>query len=244
MLNNLEFTAFCKKALKENTWYMWGDYGRLLTADTIKAKANQYPSHYPKSYQDELIAQIEKKGIGCDCTGLIKWFLWTNGDISTKPKYQSATDKAASGWYKAASVKGDISTLPEQPGLILWLSGHCGVYVGDGDVIECTKSQFGNGVVTTKVSDRKWVTWCECPYIEYMQNKDTHFDPKMITAKVKQNCPTYATINQRLQIGTVYECDAISYLGDIGDLALIIYPTTATKKVAFVDRNLIEIVKE
>ncbi len=244
MLNNLEFAAFCKSALKENTWYMWGDYGRLLTTETIKSKTNQYPSHYPKAYQDELIDQISKNGIGCDCTGLIKWFLWTNGDISAKPKYQSATDKSASGWYKAASVKGDISTLPERPGLILWLSGHCGIYVGNGEVIECTKSQFGNGVVTTKLSDRNWQTWCECPYIVYLQVKDEHFEPKTIPARVTKNCPAYASINRKLQIGTVFDSDAITYLGDFGDLALVVYPAAATKKAAFVDRNLIEIVKE
>ena len=72
-MTNKDLVAFCLKAKDKPIMYMWGDYGRPITEKTIAAKAKQYPSHYPQSYQDELRSKIDKGGIGCDCTGLINW---------------------------------------------------------------------------------------------------------------------------------------------------------------------------
>lgn len=143
-MTNKQFVEFCKAAIEKPVMYMWGDYGRTITEATIKAKAKQYPSHYDNAYQSELRKQIGK-GIGCDCTGLVKWFLWTGGDIEIPPKYDSSTDYSASGWYTVATIKGLIVTIPEKAGLILSYTGHCGVYIGNGEVIECTKGVMSIG---------------------------------------------------------------------------------------------------
>ena len=241
-MTNKEFTLFCKSALAKNTWYMWGEWGRPITTSTITSKAKQYPEHYTAAYQNELAAQISKGGIGCDCTGLIKWYLWTGGDIETMPKYSASTDRSASGWYRVAGVRGLIATMPEREGLILSFPGHCGVYIGDGQVIECTRGRFGNGVVQTKINDRKWKQWCECRYIEYIEDTK-HTEIVLVPARVKKDCPAYATANCKQVIGTIYKEDSIRYIGDYNaKLAIVLYPTAATVKIAFADRN--NIIKE
>lgn len=239
-MTNLEFVAFCKAALDKPVMYMWGDYGRPITESTVVAKAKQYPAHYDAKYQAELRKKIGT-GIGCDCTGLIKWFLWTGGDIEKAPKYTAETDNSASGWYNAAKVRGAIKTLPETPGLILSFPGHCGVYVGGGKVIECTKGAFGNGVVQTKLSDRKWEKWCECIYIDYTTEKPAEVTQTPLTGKpahVVKDCPTYSKLNKKqFPIGEVYAGETVVYLGDYGGLAAIIYQTSASEKIAFVDKS-------
>ena len=64
---------------------------------------------------------------------------------------------------------GDISTMPEIPGLMLWKSGHAGVYIGGGYAIEAMGTR--KGVVKTEVSDRGWQGWGKLPYINYLEEK-------------------------------------------------------------------------
>lgn len=244
-MTNLDLVNFCKLALAKNTWYMWGTYGtsqnkHFIDKDIIAAKAKQYPEHYTAAYQKELSEQISKGGIGCDCTGLIKWFLWTDGNIETPPKYDGSTDNSASGWYNKAKVRGLIDTIPEREGLIVSFSGHCGVYIGNGQVIECTKGQFGNGVVQTALKDRQWEKWCECINITYESEKPTEGQETASAdkyAKVVINCPTYSTLNRKQRIGEVYKGMTVNYLGDYGGLSIVIYPILGSEKLAFVDKE-------
>ena len=64
---------------------------------------------------------------------------------------------------------GDISTMPEVPGLMLWKSGHAGVYIGGGYAIEAMGTR--KGVVKTEVSGRGWQGWGKLPYINYLEEK-------------------------------------------------------------------------
>ena len=243
-MNNQAFIMFLKKALEKPVMYMWGDYGRIITESTIKAKAKQYPEHYDEAYQAELRKRIgrgsESRWIGCDCTGLIKWFLWTAGDIEKVPKYDAATDNTADGWYRSAKVRGEISSLPETPGLILSTPGHCGVYAGGSEVIECVKDVFGNGIITTRLSDRKWEHWCECANINYQQAEppeDNAGFPEVQyrAAHVIRDCPAYSTLNKKQKIGMVFKEDEILYLGSVAGMSAVIYPTSTTEKIAFID---------
>lgn len=240
-MTNTKFTRFCRSALSKAVMYMWGDYGRAITESTVAAKAKQYPAHYDAAYQAELRGKIGTH-YGCDCTGLIKWFLWTGGDVEKAPKYDGATDHSASGWYNAAKVRGDIKTIPlDRVGLIVSMPGHCGVYVGDGNVIECTKGAYGNGVVQTKLTDRNWEKWCECIYIDYITESPAEVTQTALTGKpahVVKDCPTYSKLNKKqFPIGEVYAGETVVYLGDYGGLAAIIYQTSASEKIAFVDKS-------
>ena len=55
--------------------------------------------------------------------------------------------------------------MPDTPGLAVWKSGHIGVYIGNGEVIEAMGTKYG--VVKTQLEGRGWTHWLEVPGIEY-----------------------------------------------------------------------------
>lgn len=151
---------------------MWGGYGKLVTNTLISQKKRQYPSHYPESKVKYLKSLVGKDYYSYDCSGLIKSY-WMS-DYGTEPvKYVKKYDKDAYGiTIGNASKKGKIKTLPEIPGVFLYMKGHCGVYVGSGKVIECTsnekisKKKCG-GVCISKLSDRPWTDWTMSKWLDY-----------------------------------------------------------------------------
>ena len=66
--------------------------------------------------------------------------------------------------------KGNMNTMPEIPGLLLWMDGHVGIYIGDGYAIEAMGTKYG--VVKTKVSGRGWQKWGKIPCIEYIEETE------------------------------------------------------------------------
>lgn len=162
---NIGLVEYAKKQLGNPYWY--GTFGQTGTESLLTYKAKQYPSYYSKTRQ-----QIAKeKHIGKrvhDCIGLMKGYIWSD-TADSEPKYNSAQDKSANGTYSAAKKKGNISTLPEVPGICLHKNGHVGIYIGNGEVIEARG--FDYGVVKTKLSERGWLHWFEYPYIDYITEK-------------------------------------------------------------------------
>lgn len=104
---------------------------------------------------------------GCaDCVGLIKGYLWWDEERQKAVYgFQGARDVGASGMFNAASTQGPISTLPEIPGALVWRSGHIGVYIGGGRVIEARG--FDYGIVETVLAQRDFTHWCLCPWVTY-----------------------------------------------------------------------------
>ncbi len=78
--------------------------------------------------------------------------------------------------YQAAKEKGSISSIPEIPGLAVWHSGHIGVYIGNGEVIEAMGTKYG--VVRTKLASRGWTHWLKIPYIKYEEEKSDKGEKK------------------------------------------------------------------
>lgn len=171
-LTNNQLAEFVKKKLGVKSAYMWGEFGRQITNSTINQKVTQYRAmestkkYYTNTRVAYLRSLVGKGYFGCDCTGLYKWFIWSENDRYT-PKYTKATDRNTVDMYNAATVKGDINTIPEIPGLIVYKYGHVGVYIGNGEVVECTLSSFGDGIVKTKLKDRDWTHWLKMPEITY-----------------------------------------------------------------------------
>ena len=165
---NLLLVAFAKNVQKLPTRYMWGTYGNKITESLISAKKKQYPN----SYSDGRVAKL-KNYVGCDCSGLIKWFLMTEGGKYLTPKYRSLYDLGTTGLYNKAPEKGKINTLPEIPGLAVYKKGHVGIYIGNGKVIECTLGSRGDGVVYSDLSAYGWTHWLKIPNITYVTEKKT-----------------------------------------------------------------------
>lgn len=155
---------------------MWGEFGRLVTNNTIDGKKKQYPSHYDDTKVKYLKSLVGKDYYAYDCAGLIKsYFMSDYGN--KKVSYIAGYDKDAYGITVGnASEKGDISTLPEEEGVLLYMKGHCGVYIGEGKVIECTSNQKISGIKYGKVcisnlSARPWKTWTKSKWLSYIKDE-------------------------------------------------------------------------
>lgn len=202
MYTNKGLVNHCNNALKLRTKYMWGGILKPITSAYINSLrgiyGNQSGTGYSAPRYTELYNCAKQGGwYGCDCVGLIKSYYWSgkpNGGVGSpnspynKPMYKSMyPDVNATYMYNVAKKKGPIKGMPDIPGLIVYCrsSPHVGVYVGNGEVIECTLSSRGDGVVKTKLKDWKWEYWFECPYIDYNYLDD---EPVTATKNVKYTC--------------------------------------------------------
>ena len=160
---NKGLVDYAKKALAEKWGYVWGTFGKLLTADLLAKKIQQYPDGV-ENYQDFIKSHWLGKKTS-DCVGLIKSYIWFNG---TDVMYDGKFDVSADGMYEKAKEKGPISTIPDIPGICVWKNGHIGVYIGNGQVIEAHGTLYG--VIQTPLhgnGSTPWTQWLKCPDIEY-----------------------------------------------------------------------------
>lgn len=67
--------------------------------------------------------------------------------------------------FSLATVKGPISTMPEQAGLGLYMPGHVGVYVGSGMAVSAENED--TGVVERSVGSCGWTYWFQIPGVSY-----------------------------------------------------------------------------
>lgn len=171
-MNNKEFIQKLKFADGKNTVYMWGTFGAPVTDSLIDGKAKQYPAWYSARKIAQLKSLVGKNYFAFDCIGLIKAVLW-EWDGSNKTSYGGAQyasngmpDISANGYIKLCkSVSTNFSAI--EAGEAVWMPGHIGVYIGNGDVIEATPS-WENGVQVVKLSARKWEKHGKMPQIEYV----------------------------------------------------------------------------
>ena len=114
--------------------YWWGTFGQTASAALLAQKREQYPEYYKA---DDFESQFGQRVH--DCVGLIKGYLWSDTPQSA-PAYKASQDVAVSGLYLACKEHGSMGTMPELPGVCVFMAnmGHVGVYVGDGYVVEAT----------------------------------------------------------------------------------------------------------
>ena len=149
----------------DNRWgYVWGTFGDVLDEDLLEYKLEQFGQ---KVQEHESV--IRKKWMDrrtVDCAGLIKSYCWYDpGANQIRYGGGDMPDVGTDGFYDLAPEKGPIDTLPETPGLLVYAPGHIGVYVGGGWAVEAIS--HAGGVVKTRVADRTWTHWLQCPYIQY-----------------------------------------------------------------------------
>ncbi len=159
---NLGLVAWAHQWVGQRYWYGTCCYD--CTTSLLNRKAHQYPSHYTSSRMPQYKADVATGKKCCDCVGLIKGYYWARENGTQQYGLDGRPDKGADGMFSASKVKGKINTLPEIPGLLLYSPGHVGVYIGGGYAIEARG--FNYGVVKTKVSQRSWTHWYQCPYID------------------------------------------------------------------------------
>lgn len=162
--NAHDLVAYATYAWESGWGYVWGTYGNVLTESLLDYKLQQYPDGVGK-YEDFIRANL-LNGRSTDCVGLIKGYGWLDPETLT---FQYGTngmpDIGANMMHQNATVSGPISTMPDTPGLAVWMDGHIGVYIGNGEVIEAINTKIG--VVKTQLAGRGWSHWLEVPYINY-----------------------------------------------------------------------------
>ena len=162
--NAADLVTYVTNAWNSGWGYVWGTYGQTLTSELLQYKLTQYPNGVGK-----YAAFIRTNWLGkhtADCVGLIKGYGWLSTDTMTIDYgTHGMPDIGANEMYYSATRKGTIETIPDTPGLAVWKSGHIGVYIGNGEVVEAMGTKYG--VVKTQLEGRGWTHWLEVPGIEY-----------------------------------------------------------------------------
>lgn len=165
------------------TIYMYAAYGFQVTDATIKSKSEQnLNGWYTKANIAKLraVANQHPPTWGFDCVNLIKGILWGWWGNPEKEKggavYASngIPDTNADGMIKRCSgVTDDFRHI--EIGEAVWMSGHIGVYIGDGLAVECTP-RWADGVQVTAVHNiakrngyngRTWTKHGKLPHVDY-----------------------------------------------------------------------------
>ncbi len=161
------------------TLYVMGCFGAPMN-DTNKKRYCNNHEYNRKPDRQAMIKAASADTFGFDCVCLIKGVLWGwSGD--TSKTYGGATynsngvpDTSADGMIRfCQNVSTDFSNIV--PGEAVWLSGHIGIYIGDGLAVECTP-KWKNCVQITAVANigsvagyqsRRWTKHGKLPYVEY-----------------------------------------------------------------------------
>lgn len=177
-MNNKELVAKLVEIAKNyKTLYVMGCFGAPMTAANKTRYCNNH-SYNKKAARQAMIKAASDDTFGFDCVNLIKGVLWGwNGDKTktyggAKYAVNGVPDVSADGMIaKCLNVSTDFTHL--EVGEAVWMSGHIGIYIGDGLAVECTPS-WKNCVQITACNctksgynRRNWTKHGKLPYITY-----------------------------------------------------------------------------
>lgn len=183
-MTNKEFVTRLKDiATKYKTLYVMGCFGAPMT-EVNKTRYINHHTYNKQTSRQKMIKAASADTFGFDCVCLIKGVLWGwNGDRSATyggAKYPTnnvpggVPDIGADSMIaKCSELSTDFSKI--EIGEAVWMSGHIGVYIGDGLAVECSPA-WENGVQITacnctkaRYNRRNWTKHGKLPYIEYVK---------------------------------------------------------------------------
>lgn len=167
-MNNKQFAEKALMVAAQKTLYVKGGFGLVLNKS---GKARAIASYDYNKKRADMINAASNDTFAFDCCGLVKGILW-GFDANTKKVYGGAEYKSngvddlnEKGLFnQCTNISDDFSTATE--GDFLYMSGHCGIYIGGGKVVESSPA-WANGVQITKLTDRKWKAHGRLKYITY-----------------------------------------------------------------------------
>lgn len=196
--NNLELVAAAIHAAENcKTLYILGCFGAPMN----QANKKRYSANYPFNAKENRSAKIHAASadtFGFDCVCFIKGLLWDwAGDANHTyggANYQSngVPDINSNSMINACKdISTDFSVM--EPGEVVWIPGHIGIYIGDGKAVECTH-RWNDGVQVTAVHNigkitglngREWTKHGKLPWISYVKEAPKEELPKEETPKVE-----------------------------------------------------------
>ena len=162
---------YLTKVKSESGFGYWnGTYGQIATESLWNQNKARLPDWY-NAHGNAKALWMGKRVV--DCIGLDKYARWLQPDGSIK--YDSKTDLNETMLFDLAKKNGLqnglISTMPDVPGIMVWKTGHIGIYLGGGISRE---SQGGDyGVKDYPVKSRPWTHWFYNPYISYTKGENS-----------------------------------------------------------------------
>lgn len=199
------------------TIYVYGSIGGIVTNTLINQKKKQYPSFYTAARTATIRSTVGKGYFGFDCVNVIKSILWGwNGNKNASyggAKYASngVPDVSADGMIALCKNVSSTGWSNLQVGEAVWMSGHIGVYIGNGLVIECTPkwnncvqiSGLGNIGKSYAGRSRSWKKHGKIPYVSYGSTSSSTTTTVTETA-INKTMYTTANVNFRTGPGTGY----------------------------------------
>ena len=178
-----ELAAACVDVAQNyKTLYVMGCFGAPMT-EANKERMIDHHTYNRRATPKKAILAATADTFGFDCVCLIKGLLWGwNGDAGHTyggASYASngVPDLGADQMFsQCRNASTDFSTI--QVGEAVWMSGHIGIYIGDGLAVECTPA-WKNCVQITAVHNigkksgyngRNWTKHGKLPYVTYEEN--------------------------------------------------------------------------
>ena len=177
-----ELVELFEKALIENWGYIFGAAGKEWTAARQKQIENKMVTLYGGSWKTNSEAQgndyyksarYGSKWIGhmvADCSGMFVWAFSTKGIRISHSSHYQYTDYCVEKGTLKNGLRSNGNEL--QPGTAVFVYKderkrytHVGLYVGNGNVIEAAGTE--SGVITSKVTDKKWNRWGMMKNVDY-----------------------------------------------------------------------------
>ena len=218
---NTHFSNFCRGMVGQRYWY--GTQIQRCTKTLYERKSKQFPNQYTSDRNEQIKKDILEHKLCSDCVGFIIGYFYTNAgegvleSIGKQEDYftykygsNGFPDKSANGLFEWAKTKtsgwGDMSTMPDIPGIAVRRDGHVGIYVGNNEVAEA--SCFKNGIILTKLDKSKWLNWYKIPGIKYgNSNEAPKIEDSIDTSKeviIKKKVIAIKDINVRSGNSPIY----------------------------------------
>jgi len=177
----IEKVKSVESTTRDKNTYVQGSFGFPMNQHNKDYFLNEYQNSWNANHQN-CIKKASDDTFGFDCVNLIKAVLWGwTGDINDNfggASYNGNMDVNADGMINLCDASTDFSNI--EPGEVVWMEGHIGVYIGNGEVIEsspkwstdpdgCGKihiSKLENKGYTGEKS-RTWTKHGKLPYIQY-----------------------------------------------------------------------------
>ena len=181
------------------TLYVMGWFGAPMNAANKTRYCNNH-SYNKAADRTKMINAATADTFGFDCVGLIKGLLW--GWCGDASRIYGGAGYAANGVpdigadamiTKCSGVSTDFSKI--EVGEAVWMSGHIGIYIGDGLAVECTPSWKNRVQVTacnravSGYNRRNWTKHGKLPWVNYEVSQKE--DDDMTIYKNLKDVPSY-----------------------------------------------------